>query len=145
MLGSVELIMGWTDQTTHIPIQQHPLVGGTTTPYKNLIIFGGGDSALDWSVELADTVKTLSLVHRRDAFRGAPHTEKLMRKLVKDKKINLLTPYVIDSIIGDNCVSGVNLKNFDTGDIQKFEAEASAKEQENQEEYEEDDQEYYDE
>ena len=90
---------------------------------KNLIIFGGGDSALDWSVELADTVKTLSLVHRRDAFRGAPHTEKLMRKLVKDKKINLLSPYVIDSIIGDNCVSGVNLKNFDTGDIQKFEAD----------------------
>ena len=46
-----------------------------------------------------------------------------MRKLVKDKKIKLLTPYVIDSIVGDVNVSGVNLKNFDTGDIQEFEAD----------------------
>ncbi len=48
---------------------------------KDLIIFGGGDSALDWSVELAGIAKSISLVHRRDEFRGAPHTEKLMRDL----------------------------------------------------------------
>ena len=90
---------------------------------KNIIIFGGGDSALDWSVELASIAKSVSLVHRRDDFRGAPHTEALMRDLVSDNKINLLTPYVIDSIIGDDVVSGVNLKNFDTGEIADFEAD----------------------
>jgi thioredoxin reductase (NADPH) len=90
---------------------------------KDLIIFGGGDSALDWSVELAGIAKSISLVHRRDEFRGAPHTEKLMRDLVADNKLKLLTPYVIDSIIGDESVSGVNLKNFDTNEIKTFNAD----------------------
>jgi thioredoxin reductase (NADPH) len=46
---------------------------------KDLIIFGGGDSALDWTVELADIAKSIKLVHRRDEFRGAPSTEAQMR------------------------------------------------------------------
>ena len=84
---------------------------------KDIFIFGGGDSALDWTVELAKNAKSLSLVHRRDAFRGAPHTEELMRELVKDKKINLLTPFVIEGIHGDEKVNEVSLKNFDTKEI----------------------------
>ena len=84
---------------------------------KDIFIFGGGDSALDWSVELAENAKSLSLVHRRDAFRGAPHTEELMRELVAKKKINLLTTYVIEDIHGDKKVSKVSLKNFDTKEI----------------------------
>ena len=84
---------------------------------KNISIFGGGDSALDWAVELAENAKSLSLVHRRDAFRGAPHTEELMRELVAKKKINLLTPYVIEDIHGDKKVNKVSLKNFDTKEI----------------------------
>ena len=84
---------------------------------KDIFIFGGGDSALDWSVELAENAKSLSLVHRRDAFRGAPHTEELMRELVTKKKINLLTPYVIEDIHGDKKVNKVSLKNFDTKEI----------------------------
>lgn len=90
---------------------------------KDLIIFGGGDSALDWSVELSGIAKSISLVHRRDEFRGAPHTEKLMRDLVANNKLNLLTPYVIDSIIGEDSVSGVNLKNFDTNEVKAFDAD----------------------
>jgi len=84
---------------------------------KDIFIFGGGDSALDWAVELAKNAKSLSLVHRRDAFRGAPHTEELMRELVKDKKINLLTPFVIEDIHGEEKVNEVSLKNFDTKEI----------------------------
>ena len=90
---------------------------------KDLIIFGGGDSALDWSVELAEIAKSISLVHRRDDFRGAPHTEKLMRDLVAKNKLQLLPPYVIDSIVGESEVSGVKLKNFDTNVIQEFKAD----------------------
>ena len=90
---------------------------------KNVFIFGGGDSALDWTVELSTVAKSLSLVHRRDAFRGAQHTEELMRNLVKENKVNLLTPYLIDSIIGDKKVTQVSLKNFENNEIEMHEAD----------------------
>lgn len=90
---------------------------------KDVIIFGGGDSALDWTVELADIAKSISLVHRRDAFRGAQHTEAQMRELVKQGKVNLLTPYQIHSIIGDDKVTGAELKNFDTKKIEEVAAD----------------------
>ena len=90
---------------------------------KDVIIFGGGDSALDWTVELADIAKSISLVHRRDAFRGAQHTEAQMRELVKQGKVNLLTPYQIHSIIGEDTVSGAELKNFDTKEIEQVAAD----------------------
>ena len=90
---------------------------------KDVIIFGGGDSALDWTVELADFAKSISLVHRRDAFRGAQHTEAQMRELVKQGKVNLLTPYQIHSIIGEDKVTGAELKNFDTKEIEVVEAD----------------------
>ena len=90
---------------------------------KDVIIFGGGDSALDWTVELADIAKSISLVHRRDAFRGAQHTEAQMRELVKLGKVNLLTPYQIHSIIGEDKVTGAELKNFDTKEIEQVAAD----------------------
>jgi thioredoxin reductase (NADPH) len=90
---------------------------------KDVIIFGGGDSALDWTVELADIAKSISLVHRRDAFRGAQHTEAQMRELVKQGKVNLLTPYQIHSIVGEDKVTGAELKNFDTKEIEQVAAD----------------------
>ena len=90
---------------------------------KNIFIFGGGDSALDWTVELSKIAKSISLVHRRDAFRGAQHTEEMMRELVKDGKVNLLTPYLIDSIIGEDRVTNVTLKNFESNEIEKHDAD----------------------
>ena len=90
---------------------------------KDVVIFGGGDSALDWTVELADIAKSISLVHRRDAFRGAQHTEAQMRELVKQGKVSLLTPYQIHSIIGKDKVTGAELKNFDTKEIEAVEAD----------------------
>ena len=90
---------------------------------KNLFIFGGGDSALDWTVELAKTAKSVNLIHRRDQFRGAQHTEAQMRELVKSGEVNLLTPYQIEEIKGDNKVNGVILKNFDTKESVAHEAD----------------------
>ena len=90
---------------------------------KNIFIFGGGDSALDWTVELSKIAKSVNLVHRRDAFRGAQHTEELMRNLVKDNKVNLLTPYLIDSIVGNEKVDSITLKNFETSEIESYEAD----------------------
>ena len=90
---------------------------------KNLFIFGGGDSALDWTVVLAKTAKSINLVHRRDQFRGAQHTEAQMRELVNSGEVNLLTPYQIDEINGDDKVNGVTLKNFDTKESFSYEAD----------------------
>ena len=90
---------------------------------KNIFIFGGGDSALDWTIELAKVAKSVSLVHRRDAFRGAQHTEEMMRKLVQKQDVNLLTPYLIDSIIGEEKVTDVTLKNFETNEISSYKAD----------------------
>ena len=95
----------------------------STYENKDVFIFGGGDSALDWCVELAEKAKSLSLVHRRDAFRGAQHTEEQMRELVASGKVKLLTPYLIDSIEGSDKVTGVSLKNFDTNEIEHYEAD----------------------
>jgi thioredoxin reductase (NADPH) len=95
----------------------------STYENKDVFIFGGGDSALDWCVELAEKAKSLSLVHRRDAFRGAQHTEEQMRELVAAGKVKLLTPYLIDSIEGSDKVTGISLKNFDTNEIEHYEAD----------------------
>ncbi len=56
---------------------------------KNLIIAGGGDSAIDWSLDLLDYVNSLTLVHRRDKFRAAPHNVEKMHKAVADGKMKL--------------------------------------------------------
>jgi thioredoxin reductase (NADPH) len=90
---------------------------------KDIFIFGGGDSALDWTIDLAEKAKSLSLVHRRDAFRGALHSEQKMRELVASGKVNLLTPYLIDGIEGTSKVEAVTLKNFDTNEIERHDAD----------------------
>ena len=90
---------------------------------KNVVIFGGGDSALDWTVELSKVAKLVTLVHRRDAFRGAQHTEEQMRALVEKGKVNLLTPYLINSIEGNDIVESITLKNFESNEIEDYEAD----------------------
>ena len=59
--------------------------------FKNhdIVIAGGGDSALDWTINLQPIAKSLTLVHRRDDFRAAPHTVEQMRQLVAQKKMRL--------------------------------------------------------
>ena len=81
---------------------------------KDIVIFGGGDSALDWSVELANKAKSIKLVHRRDDFRGAEHTENKMRNFVESGEIELKIPFVIKSIVGGKSFEGVEIMNFET-------------------------------
>ena len=56
---------------------------------KRLLIVGGGDSALDWTLNLQPVAKRLTLLHRRDEFRGAPDSVNKMRALVADGKMDL--------------------------------------------------------
>ena len=90
---------------------------------KEIVIFGGGDSALDWSVELAKIAKKISLVHRRDDFRGAQHTEKKMRELVATGTIDLKVPYVIKDINGEDNFIGVDLMHFESKEIETIECD----------------------
>lgn len=70
--------------------------------YKNkrIVIAGGGDSALDWSIYLADIAKEVTLVHRRNEFRGALDSLEKARELKKQKKINIITPAEITQLSG---------------------------------------------
>jgi thioredoxin reductase (NADPH) len=70
--------------------------------YKNkrIGIAGGGDSALDWSIYLADIAKEVTLVHRRNEFRGALDSLEKARELKTQKKINIITPAEITQLIG---------------------------------------------
>jgi thioredoxin reductase (NADPH) len=56
---------------------------------KDVLIIGGGDSALDWTLSLQPVAKSLTLIHRRDEFRGAPHSVERMRALVAEKRMEL--------------------------------------------------------
>ena len=71
---------------------------------KKVIIFGGGDSALDWTVELAKIANQVVLIHRRDEFKAVNHTVKQMRELVKEGKVILHTKNQIEDVIGEDQV-----------------------------------------
>lgn len=83
---------------------------------KKVAIFGGGDSALDWTIELEKIGADVSLIHRRDAFRGAPDSEMQVRKLADEKKIKLLTPYIIKDFNEGDKIKDVVLFNSETKD-----------------------------
>ena len=85
---------------------------------KKISIFGGGDSALDWSLELSKFSK-ITLIHRRDEFRGAPHTLSEIRKLEKEGKILIKTPCQLDSVEGNEVIKSISVK-FDDGKIEKI-------------------------
>ena len=86
---------------------------------KKIAIFGGGDSALDWSLELSKTSK-VTLIHRRHEFRGAPHTLQQLEKLKKEGKLSIKTPFQINSINHGESLNSITIKNED-GKIEKIE------------------------
>ena len=79
---------------------------------KSVAIFGGGDSALDWAIELSSTSK-VSLIHRRDEFRGAPASVQKIKELSEKNKINLFTKYSIKDVKGNGSLEEVEIKSED--------------------------------
>ena len=77
---------------------------------KKVSIFGGGDSALDWALELSK-ISDVTLIHRRDEFRGAPHTLNEIKKLEKSGKVSIKTKYQLSSIDGDKKIKSIIIKN----------------------------------
>ena len=80
---------------------------------KKVVIAGGGDSALDWSIFLADIASDITLVHRRNEFRGALDSVDKVQELKDAGKINLITPAEVTGIVGDKHVTGVTIVKKD--------------------------------
>jgi len=80
---------------------------------KDLIVVGGGDSALKEGIFLTRFAKTVTIVHRRDELRAGPY---LAKKAMNNPKINFIWDTVVTEIIGEGTVNAVRLKNKRTGD-----------------------------
>ncbi|MFD2542402.1 NAD(P)/FAD-dependent oxidoreductase [Lacinutrix gracilariae] len=76
---------------------------------KKVVISGGGDSALDWSVFLTDVASQVTLVHRRNEFRGALDSVEKVQELKKQGKINLITPAEVTALHGNNKLEGITV------------------------------------
>jgi thioredoxin reductase (NADPH) len=90
---------------------------------KRVVIAGGGDSALDWTLALAGIAEKLYVIHRRPKFRGAPESVARMEQLAKDGQIELVVPYQLHSLEGSGGqLNAVNVATLD-GQVRKLEAD----------------------
>ncbi len=86
--------------------------------YRNqkMVISGGGDSALDWAIFLADVCAELTLVHRSESFRGAPDSVNKVMKLAEDGKIKLHLNTVLNSVAGNEKLESVTMTHSKTNE-----------------------------
>ena len=90
---------------------------------KRVVIAGGGDSAVDWALNLSEIAEKIFVVHRRDKFRSSPENSYRLKNLASQGKIELVTPFQLDAINGtDGMIKEVLVKDFD-GNIKKIEAD----------------------
>lgn len=94
----------------------------TYEPYagKDVLVVGGGDSALDWALGLEPVAKSVALVHRRDEFRAHAHSVKLL----KDSTIRLVTPAQVTAIHGADVLSGVTVRDVKSKQTSEIECQA---------------------
>ena len=85
---------------------------------KTVSVFGGGDSALDWAIELSKNSK-VKLIHRRDEFRGAKSNVDKLKQLEKENKIEIFTKHQLSKISGNSNLEGIEIKH-DDGNIKSF-------------------------
>jgi thioredoxin reductase (NADPH) len=88
---------------------------------KHIVVVGGGDSAFEEALFLTRFGYKVSLVHRRDEFRAS----QIMIDRARDNgKIEFKTPYVVDEVLGEESISGLRLRNTETGETEEVEAGA---------------------
>lgn len=81
---------------------------------KTVAIAGGGDSAVDWAIELSKTSKKIFFIHRRNKLRAIPQNVKVLYDLENEGKIEMMIPYQLDSIEGKNgIIDHLIIKNMD--------------------------------
>lgn len=77
---------------------------------KKVVIAGGGDSALDWSIFLANVASEVTLIHRRNEFRGALDSVEKVQALKNQGKINLITPAEVVALKGEQTLTGITVE-----------------------------------
>ena len=77
---------------------------------KRLVIAGGGDSALDWTIHLAQIAQSITLVHRNEAFRGAPDSAEKVKELANEGKIELLLKSNVTQVHGNSQLESVTIQ-----------------------------------
>ena len=82
----------------------------------DVLIVGGGDSALDWTLNLQPIAKSLTLLHRRDDFRGAPHSVEKMRGLVAEGRMQLLIGQITTLHGADGSLDGASVRTKEEGE-----------------------------
>lgn len=101
-------------QTLHYRVRDPRLFDG-----KKLVVFGGGDSALDWVLELAGKASHITLVHRRDGFRAAPASVAKMRTLVDAGTMDLIDHAKATAVVGtDGIMSSITVQVADGDEIE---------------------------
>ena len=90
---------------------------------KNIVIAGGGDSALDWTIFLANVAKKVTLVHRSESFRGAPDSVNKVMTLATEGKINLLLNTNLTKVNGDAILQNVTVIDSKTKEEQILETD----------------------
>jgi thioredoxin reductase (NADPH) len=76
---------------------------------KKLVIAGGGDSALDWTIHLADIAERVTLVHRNESFRGAPDSAEKVAMLAREGKIDLLLSSNLKEVNGNGVLKSISI------------------------------------
>ncbi len=87
----------YEDKTLHYRVRDPGQFAG-----KRLVILGGGDSALDWVLELADTAERITIVHRRDEYRAMPDSVAKMKQLVADGRMDEITSAKAATLNGED-------------------------------------------
>ncbi len=83
---------------------------------KDIVIAGGGDSAVDWVLSLVDVARKIYVVHRRDKFRCAPESAEKIKHLATSGRIEMVVPFQLDGLEGKNGqLESVIVKDFDGG------------------------------
>ncbi|MDG1385374.1 MAG: NAD(P)/FAD-dependent oxidoreductase [Flavobacteriaceae bacterium] len=77
--------------------------------HKKVVISGGGDSALDWSIFLSEVASEVTLIHRRNEFRGALDSVDKVQELKDKGKINIITPAEVTGLIGKNKLEAIEV------------------------------------
>lgn len=93
--------------------------------YRNerMVITGGGDSALDWTIYLAEITKELTLIHRSESFRGAPDSVNKVMKLAEEGKINLLLNTNLLEVEGNGKLQSVKVSHSKSNEEQTIETD----------------------
>jgi thioredoxin reductase (NADPH) len=92
---------------------------------KRVALVGGGDSALDWAMNLQDTAELpIRLIHRRDRFRGLESSVNEVRRLADEGCVEILTPHEVRSARGNGALEAITVENTETGETREIEVDA---------------------